>query len=162
MQTTTVATASPAGKTAPAAATAPTSTAVATSTAAPKSDAAAPKPPADAAGEKTVDTSKLQKIPAGGTTTINGKTFGTKKGTAVVQIGDLALPVQVGTWKDTAVTITLPQIGVAKEMPAKLFLVNADGTVAGVIDFLLVAPKAADATAQAANNGSVSVAQTTK
>jgi len=158
-QTTTVAAASPAGKAAPAAATAPTSAAAATSTAAAKTDAAAPKPPADAAAKETVDISKLQKIPAGGTTTINGKTFGIKKGTAVVQIGELALPVQVGTWKDTAVTITLPQIGVAKGMPTKLFLVNADGKVAGVIDFLLVAPKAADATAQAANNGSVAQTQ---
>jgi len=160
VQTTTVATALPAGQTAPAAATAPASAAAATSTAAPKSDAAAPKPPVDAAGQKTVDTSKLRKIPAGGTTTINGKTFGIKKGTAVVQIGQLALPVQVGTWKGTAVTITLPRIGVAKGMPAKLFLVNADGKVAGVIDFLLVAPKAAEATAQAAtNNGSVAQTQ---
>jgi len=160
VQTAAVATAPSAGKTAPA--TAPTSAAAATSTAAPKSDAAPPKPPANAAAKKTVDTSKLQKIPAGGTTTINGKAFGTKKGTVVVQIGQLALPVQVGTWKDTAVTITLPQIGVAKGMSAKLFLVNADGKVAGVIDFLLVAPKAADSKAQAANNGSVAQAETTK
>ena len=90
----------------------------------------------------------LPKVPVGATITLRGEAFGDEAGKVAMQIGELVLPVTMTKWEAKAVTITLPQVGLAAAAKGKFLILKADGSMANEIGFELVAPQAPAVTQQ--------------
>lgn len=56
-------------------------------------------------------------------------------------MGQLSMPSQIVSWSDTAITITVPQVGLASAATAKFVVLRADGSLAKETQFQMVAGK---------------------
>jgi len=83
----------------------------------------------------------LPKVPVGATITLRGEAFGDEAGKVAMQVGEVLLPATVSKWEAKAVTITLPQIGLAAAAKGKFLILKADGELANEIPFELVPPQ---------------------
>ncbi len=102
--------------------------------------------PAEAAAEAPV--AELMQVPVGATITLRGEAFGEKSGRVAMQVGELLLGSKVAKWEDKAVTITLPQVGLAAAAKGKFLILKADGNLATEVPFQLVPPQAPAVTQQ--------------
>jgi len=98
--------------------------------------------PADAAANVEAAAANLPKVPVGATITLRGEAFGDEAGKVAMQVGEVLLPATVAKWEANAVTITLPQIGLAAAAKGKFLILKADGELANEIPFELVPPQA--------------------
>ncbi len=82
--------------------------------------------------------SSLPEVAVGGTYSLNLAQLGEYPGQALLDLGNIALPIKVEDWNDAAAMVTLPSFGLAKPMPAKIQVGKADGSLAATIEVLLV------------------------
>ena len=92
----------------------------------------------------------LPQVFLGTTIEVGGANYGTTTGQAVLQLGDLSLPLAVQKWEADKVTVTLPLVGLAKATPATLHFFTADGQVANQLQVELLPAQQNAAPADAA------------
>jgi hypothetical protein len=80
----------------------------------------------------------VMQIPVGATITLQGNGLGDQLGMLVVQIDKISLPAQVNEWRPDALNVTLPMLGLAGPTKAQLWMVKADGAVAGQVAVELI------------------------
>ncbi len=95
--------------------------------------------PAQAATDS--DLANATQVAVGSTFTLKGEKFGDKAGRVGVIVGQILIPVEVTSWSDNAITITLPSIGVGSAAKAKFIVDRADGSQAKQTNFEMVAAK---------------------
>jgi hypothetical protein len=70
------------------------------------------------------------KVPAGSTLLVDGQNFGSKPGSARLQIGGGFLKIAIAQWTPNAVKISLPKADQAGSTDADLEIVRSDGSIA--------------------------------
>jgi len=102
----------------------------------PRSDFATPnaEPAASvtpAANIRTVkDEPTLPRVAIGTTLMLDGESLGDEKGSVRLQMGALALPVEVTEWTNSSVKISLPKMELGRPVKASLEVLRADGSLA--------------------------------
>jgi hypothetical protein len=91
---------------------------------------------------EVVSEEKLMQVPVGATLQLTEKTLGEKQGQVVLQIDTLSVPAQVNEWKAEQVNVTLPMFGLAAPTKAHIWMMRADGQVAGKLAVELIPAKA--------------------
>ena len=88
----------------------------------------------------------LPQVYLGSTIVVGGANYGAEAGQAVLQIGELSLPLTVQKWEANQVTITLPLAGLTNNTEATLHFFSADGQVANQVqvELLPAKPEAAE------------------
>ena len=80
----------------------------------------------------------VMQVPAAATLTLQSPGLGDVAGQVMIQVDKLAIPAMVNDWKNDAVTMTLPMLGIGGQVIADIVIVRADGSVANSIKVELV------------------------
>jgi hypothetical protein len=113
---------------------------------------------APAVATEPVAQQPLTQVPNGAAITLQGTDLGDTAGQLVLVFGTISMPAQVTAWSPTAMSGTLPTLGLAEATKAQLWLVRADGTVAANMDIELIPVTAEQAAAAAATQPAAATA----
>ena len=72
----------------------------------------------------------LPRVAIGSTLLLDGESLGDEKGIVRLQMGALALPVEVIEWTTSSVKIALPKMELGRPVKASLEVLRADGSLA--------------------------------
>ena len=80
----------------------------------------------------------LPQVQAGSTIELAAEQMGVEPGRAILELGELTLPITVQQWNGTSTVITMPAIGLAQARPATIHLLRADGQTISSLPIELV------------------------
>jgi hypothetical protein len=104
--------------------------------------------PVAVVGQPAPAAEAVLQIPVGSSITLQGQAA-PEAGQVILQFEKVSMPVQVNDWKSDAISLTLPMLGLEGPVRATLWMVNADGTLAGNVAIELIAAQPVAEVAQA-------------